>query len=522
VRQYGSEDNLALLERFFPDGVTERREYEGRPWVQARGIDPALKSIPAPDAGFDYIRGFLAGALASDGHTTRRGAVMLSQKSREELEAVASLAAAVGIATGPIKRHVGDLGATHSLPLDRRSFADEDGVDENLILKPYCQDKLREHVESRSYSQTLMRGVVAVEPTDRYETVYCCEEPETNTWALGNGLITGNSVEWKNLALNPQVIGPVGTSQGMKLTDVPGAIFEFTRPELVKWREVPPIPPELFEIQDRARADMAFLFAQNDIPSQVESGKGIQALVERDRQARSLFVKRLATFHSKLMRHCLALVARHYTEPRLVKIKGHSGWDTIKNFRGADLRDQIDVRVYPSSIEPRTKQGITEQVLGYADRGWISPQQAMTAIDGGTAEKLIESYELDVARAHRVVERIFADAESMLEEPVVEGEAPSWMPRPFDRLEVHKGVLEDAMKTERFDLADDNVRVMLNLYYEGVQQLEAEQAAREAQMQTMMAESQGMQNAAKPQEAKPMPDMPNPEVGASEPPDVTA
>lgn len=326
------------------------------------------------------------------------------------------------------------------------------------------------------------------------------------------------AAEWKNLALNPQVIGPVGTSQGMKLTDVPGAIFEFTRPELVKWREVPPVPPELFDIADRALGEVARLFSQNDIPGQVESGRGIAALLEKDRQARALFIKRLASFHSKLMRHCLSLVARYYTEPRLVKIKGHNGWDTIENFRGADLRDQVDVRVYPSSIEPRTRQGITEQVLGYADRGWISPQQAMSAIEGGTAERLIESYELDVARAHRVVERIFADAEAVLSEPARGDGTPAWMPRPFDRLEVHKSVCEDAMKTERYDMADDATTTMLDLYYEGVLALEAEQAAREAMLQTQMAEAQGMSNAAKDQGVpKPMPDMPSPSTEGPEP-----
>lgn len=328
------------------------------------------------------------------------------------------------------------------------------------------------------------------------------------------------AAEWKNLALNPQVIGPPGTANQMKLTDVPGAIFETPRPELVQWRNVPPIPRELFEIADRAMADMARLFSQNTIPNQVESGDAINALLENDRQARALFIKRLAGFHSRLMRQCLSLVARHYTEGRLIQIKGQNGWDTIENFRGADLRSQVDVRVYPSSLEPRTKQGITQQVMAYADRGWISPQQAMAAIDGGTAEKLIESYELDVARAHRVVERIFTNPESLLAEQMT-GEAPSWMPRPFDRLEVHKSVCEDAMKTERFDTAPENVHEMLQLYYEGILQLEAEEAARQAAMQSAVAEQQGMVNAARPQGPKPSPDQPN-AAGPSDSPPIAA
>ena len=54
----------------------------------------------------------------------------------------------------------------------------------------------------------------------------------------------------------------------------------------------------------------------------------------------------------------------------------------------------------------RSRQQIREEVLAYADRGWVSPQVAMAAIQGGTAEKLIQGYELDVARANRIIQAI--------------------------------------------------------------------------------------------------------------------
>lgn len=44
--------------------------------------------------------------------------------------------------------------------------------------------------------------VVSVEATDRIETVYCCEEPETNTWVAGSGYLTGNSPKWLNDLMN--------------------------------------------------------------------------------------------------------------------------------------------------------------------------------------------------------------------------------------------------------------------------------------------------------------------------------
>lgn len=44
--------------------------------------------------------------------------------------------------------------------------------------------------------------VVRVEETDRYETVYCCEEPVTNTWVAGDGYLTSNSPKWLNDLIN--------------------------------------------------------------------------------------------------------------------------------------------------------------------------------------------------------------------------------------------------------------------------------------------------------------------------------
>lgn len=48
----------------------------------------------------------------------------------------------------------------------------------------------------------LYEEVVSVETTDRIETVYCCEEPVTQTWVAGSGYLTSNSPKWLNDLLN--------------------------------------------------------------------------------------------------------------------------------------------------------------------------------------------------------------------------------------------------------------------------------------------------------------------------------
>jgi hypothetical protein len=56
------------------------------------------------------------------------------------------------------------------------------------------------------------------------------------------------------------------------------------------------------------------------------------------------------------------------------------------------------VRVYASSIEPLTKQGVQDRIMFLVQNfpGQISLEEAMAAIKGGTAESLVESFLQDV------------------------------------------------------------------------------------------------------------------------------
>jgi hypothetical protein len=329
--------------------------------------------------------------------------------------------------------------------------------------------------------------------------------------------------EWVNLMMNPQLIIRNGKLKSGKLNDIPGAVVRVVGSGEVKLREVPSIPPELFQQKEEAISDMARLSAQNDIPSQVESGKGIQYLIEKDSSRRSGFFANLAQFHSRLMRHCLYLVQRHYSEPRLIKVRGERGVDPIPDFLGASLLGEVDVRVTAGSLEPRTREQIEAKILSFADRGWISSHEAMAAINTGTAEGLVQSYERDIARANLVIQRIKEGPEVFLklsprrpfygedpgfnEETGLEREyIPGWMPRPFDNIFVHRDVFSDWMKSSEYDDLEAPEQEAANAYYDALMQLEAKQRAQQAEAQQEIAESLGSANAAKPQAPAPTPD----------------
>lgn len=330
--------------------------------------------------------------------------------------------------------------------------------------------------------------------------------------------------EWVNLALNPQMLIINGKILSGKLNDVPGAQVRVAGAGEVKWREIPPIPPELFKQKEEAIVDMARIAAQNDIPNQVESAKGIQFLTEKDAGRRNTFYTNLAAFDERLGRHCLYLAQRHYTEPRLLQLRGEDGsLEPVGDFLGAQILGEVDVRVSPESVEPVTREVIEQKILAFADRGWISPHEAMAAINKGTAEGLVQSYERDIARANLIIQKCREGPEVLFatprrrpffgEDPGFDEETgepreyiPGWMPRPFDNVAVQKDTVADFMKGSEYEDLDPPSQEAMNAVYDSYLQLEAKHQAQEAAAQEMTAESLGMSNAARPSAPPPLPD----------------
>lgn len=325
--------------------------------------------------------------------------------------------------------------------------------------------------------------------------------------------------EWMNLAPNPQIVVLNGRLKD-KLNDQPGAVFRAVGTE-IKFRPIPPLPPEVFTQKEEATADMARIAAQNDIPAQVESGKGIEQLRSKDLGRHSTFFKNLARFHSRLARHNLYLVQRHYSVPRLLKVQGDRGIERIPDFLGSQLLGEVDVRVSPDSLEPRTRESIEAKILAFADRGWVTPHAAMAAINSGTAESLVEGYERDVARANLVIQKIKDGPETLFNTPPrrpFQGEEPGldetgapreympgWLPRPFDNVRVHLDVFADWMKSGEYDALPPPQMEAANAYYDALLGIEATQRAQQAAAQEEMAQALGSANAARPQAPAPLP-----------------
>lgn len=358
--------------------------------------------------------------------------------------------------------------------------------------------------------------------------------------------------EWINLALAPQIMAPRGAIT-TRPTAEPGDILEYNLipgMDAPKWRESPSVPRELFEIKDRAELDMR-AFAHSDAinSSSISSGSEAREIITAQQMADAAFLSSLAGVYGATGRRCLALAQRFYSEPRLLRYRGRVGWEDTGDFTGADIHGQTDVRVSVNSIEPRTKRSMEQKITNLAQMfpGYFTPEVIMSAMEGGNAEKLIDTYELDVQRVASVIKKIRAGvllmepnrptfpneefpnpdavAEVTIEQQVdpmgqiqmIEvptgnyvsattgeptsqflSEVPGWMPRPFDGVPIHKATIEDWLKTSDYDNLAPDQKEQAHIYYSALLDLESRAAERAAQQQALMAEQLGAENATRP------------------------
>jgi hypothetical protein len=387
------------------------------------------------------------------------------------------------------------------------------------------------------------------------------------------------AAEYLQLVLVPQIMAAEGAVKGV-IDDEPGAVVEID-PDAwaegeAKWREMPPMPREYMEMQSAAQTEMNEISHTFEVPQGTRSAQALSFISEKDTLAWNDFMEDLAEAYAAFARDSLSLVQLRYTEDRMVKFRGLTGWEAIADFRGADIRGQRDVRVSAGSLEPLTQAKIEQRILSWVGPtglfpGHFPPELVMRALSSNDLDVLNQSYEEDEARVNFIISQIRAGTfwdipdrpvfpgeevpkkdpatgevewiqppqpgePSQVDEatgepipgtevpptpgiPVLETMLPGWMPRPFDNIAVHKLRIETFMKSDEWPhLPPEDQKATMD-YYRGLIDLETKNAMRASELQTQRAEQMGMQNAAKPQGAKPLPDQPSPEAaGESEAP----
>jgi ribonucleoside-diphosphate reductase alpha chain len=149
-----------------------------------------LKKLPPVSESSSYWYGFVCGYIATNGwvHTLGNSAGTDSCNI-EDLEIIKSQLGRIGLLAHKISivRKDSPYDGSSS-PLYRLSFW-KASISEDLFLR---SDHLAKFKRSDRTKKVWTIGIQSIEETGYEEEVFCCNEPLTNTFVLGNGILTGN------------------------------------------------------------------------------------------------------------------------------------------------------------------------------------------------------------------------------------------------------------------------------------------------------------------------------------------
>jgi len=152
------------------------------------GLPGAWKELPSLSKSRSYLRGFIAGLIATDGTVDKIGNVLLNNKNSDVLMSIRKIAYFSGIITTNVRlfRTINPFTKEDGFPCFGLGFLKSSMYDNKMIIKKSHREKMFASVKpKKSYNVK----VVSVEPY-QIEKVYCCVEPETHTMVIDSGYLT--------------------------------------------------------------------------------------------------------------------------------------------------------------------------------------------------------------------------------------------------------------------------------------------------------------------------------------------
>lgn len=190
IRQFGSINTDVLLEYFKDEKLCTYNCKKYGTIHYATHLPIAWKALPSYKNDQSYLRGFIAGLIATDGHFDKRGHGGIYQSNLDALIIIRELASIAGLPTNGISLYRkyspfdGSEKPNYKLSFYRNSICDnielliKESHKQNMLTLPQFQDRHR------------LQAVIDVSNSGRTEEVYCCVEPETHTMVIGNGYLT--------------------------------------------------------------------------------------------------------------------------------------------------------------------------------------------------------------------------------------------------------------------------------------------------------------------------------------------
>lgn len=217
----------------------------------------------------------------------------------------------------------------------------------------------------------------------------------------------GQITEAKNKMGHPQLMAAKGSIDANKITTEPGQVIQYN----LGYPEPQPLPLQnlpayVLQELDRSLMDFEDISGQHQVskgqvPSGVTAATAINFLQEQDETMLSTTYAGVEEAFEKIAYQTLCYVKQYWDLPRQVKVVGKDGSFNVLSFRGADLRDNTDIRVEAGSALPTSKSAKQAFLMDMMSQGFIPPEKGLELMDMGGVQRLYEEIRVDYAQASR-------------------------------------------------------------------------------------------------------------------------
>lgn len=226
------------------------------------------------------------------------------------------------------------------------------------------------------------------------------------------------------------------------ITSRPGEVIEYNptvpKPEQV---DVKPLPTWVTENVNQCEREMQDIAAQQDVteakaPASIRSGIAIQLLQGADNTALGYIKRAILKTDQRSYRIALQIVAKKYTEPRMIQVLGKDMVFKTRALSGADLRGHTNIRIFAESGLLDSKAARQQNVMDFVETGILDPK------DPDEKRSILSSLDVGDVRSYvkeRLIDEESADFENAaMSRPPTAGE-PVDIPqaRDFEDHEVH-------------------------------------------------------------------------------------
>jgi len=245
---------------------------------------------------------------------------------------------------------------------------------------------------------------------------------------------------------------------------------DMTRPTPA-YLEAPQTPRALIQGIEMLQGELDTLLSSQDVsrgdaPANIESGLGIQLLIEQNDTPVGRLIGEVARCWSTVGSMVLQILEAEITTKKTTTVRDGQG-PSRREWTGKVLHGQTDATVSEDSIAPKSRaaqQAIAQSAMQMGMLG--DPTDPMTAI------KFIKFSDMPDARGLIAVTNRDADRAIRENESIVMGEMPA--PADYDDHAIHRAMHLDFQKTLEYELLSGEQKEVFRLHMQGHDTMAAE------------------------------------------------